>query len=245
MSRLPTLHHKQFEVKSKFLPGGKLTLIPFTVGLENLLLQVKEDTDEAEKAAAMRQVVEACIQTPNVDVSKVPLFAIEELFLRLRQNSVGELIDQHYQCTAIKAAGDDETICNTAIPIQIDLREFKLVEPEGHTNKIMISDPIGVQFAYPSFELFENAETDTQDEVQTIISCIEYIFDADNVYPARDHTHEELLEFWNQLTLKQKQEVFEKFFSTIPHLQYKKEFTCKGCGTVHTLEFNSIKDVFQ
>lgn len=242
MSRLPTLHHKQFEVKSKFLPGGKLTLTPFTVGLENLLLQVKDDTDDEEKAAAMRQVVESCIKTPNVDISKIPLFAIEELFLRLRQNSVGELIEQHYQCTAIK---NDETVCNTNIPIQIDLREFKLVEPEGHTNKIIISDPIGIQFKYPSFDLFENVETNTQDEIQTIISCIEYIFDADNVYPAKDHTREELLEFWNQLTLKQKQDIFEKFFSTIPHLHYTKRFQCKGCGTEHVLEFNSIKEVFQ
>lgn len=247
MNKLPVIPKKQFELKSKFLPNGKVKLIPFTVGLESLLIQAKEGTDDLEKMDAIEQVVQSCIQTPNVAADSLPLFILEEIFIRLRQNSIGELIDQKYQCTNT-VAGDnegEEKPCNNVIPIQIDLREFKVVEEEGHTNTIIISDPIGIKFKYPNLLLLRDSNTSTKDDTETIISCIDSIFDADNVYPSYESTREELLEFWNQLTLPQKKEVYDKFFLSMPHLHYVKEFTCSKCGHKHTLEFNSIKEVFQ
>ena len=216
-------------------------MTPFTVGLETLLKQVKDSEDDEEKMAAIKQVVQTCTATPDVDVGALPIFMVEEIFLRLRQHSIGELIEQQYQCTNVK---DDETVCNTVMPITIDTRDFKIAEPEGHTNVITIADPIGVKFRYPSIDLFEEAGISTDDEVETILTCIESIFDAENVYPAADHTREELREFWGQLTLQQKSEVFEKFFNSIPHIHYKKDFTCKGCGHVHNIEFHSLSQVF-
>jgi hypothetical protein len=217
-------------------------MTPFTVGLESLLIQAKDSEFDSEKMSAIKQVVQQCTITPDVKVGPLPLFVVEEMFLRLRQNSIGEIIEQQYQCTNEKP---DESVCNTVMPIQIDIRDFKIVEPEGHANLVIISDPIGVKFRYPSIDLFEEAGTDTDDEVELIITCIDHIFDADNVYPSTDHTREELKEFWNQLTLQQKNDVFEKFFHNMPHIHYKKDFTCKGCGHVHTIEFKSIAQVFQ
>jgi hypothetical protein len=238
---LPVIPKKFFDVKSKYLPKGKITMSPFTVGLENLLLQVKESEDDKEKMSAVKQVVQECTQTPDLDVGALPLFVVEEVFLRLREHSIGELIEQQYQCSNEKP---DETICNTVMPIQIDLREFKLVEQPEHTNVIVVADPIGVKFRYPSIDMFEDEGTDTSDEVETIISCIESIFDADNVHKAEDQTRAELTNFWKSLTLRQKKEVFDKFFNTMPHMHYKKDHKCPGCGHVHTIEFNSLQEVF-
>lgn len=243
MNTLPIIPKKTFEVKSKYLPKGKITLSPFTVGLEDILVQVKEGGSDSEKMDAIKQVVQACCQTPGVEVDTLPLFLVEEIFLRLRQNSIGELIDQQYQCT--NTLDEDETKCNNVMPITIDIREFKIVEEEGHVNTIVVSDPIGIKFRYPSIALFEDFGTDTTDEIETIISCIDSIFDAENVYSASDYTHEQLREFWNQLTLMQKKEVYDKFFSTMPHLHYETKLTCSKCGYVHNIEFNSIQEVFQ
>jgi hypothetical protein len=239
---LPVIPKKHFEIKSKFLPKGKVTMSPFTVGLEDLLIQVKDSEEDAEKMAAVKQVVQGCVVTPGLEVGSLPLFLVEEMFIRLRQNSVGEIIEQQYQCTNVK---EDETVCNTVMPITIDTREFKINEPEGHKNVITVADPIGVKFRYPSIDLFEEAGSDTENEIETILTCIESIFDAENVYPAQDHTREELRDFWKQLTLQQKNEVFEKFFYTMPHLHYKKSFTCKGCGHEHEIEFRNLSQVFQ
>lgn len=242
MSRLPIIPKKHFDVSSKYLPKGKVTMTPFTVGLETLLIQVKDAEEDSEKMSAIRQVVQECIVTPNIDVGPLPLFVVEELFLRLRQNSIGELIEQQYQCTNTK---EDGSICNTTMPIQIDTRDFKIVEEDGHTNIITVADPIGVKFRYPSIDLFEDMGTNTDDEVETIISCIESIFDSESVYPAEEHTRDDMRSFWKQLTLSQKKEVFDKFFNSMPHIHYSKNFVCKGCGFNHNIEFNSLSQVFQ
>lgn len=245
MNALPIIPKKTFELKSKFLPKGKILLTPFTVGLEDILIQVKDAEDDREKMQAIKQVVQACCQTPGVDIEALPLFLIEEIFLRLRQNSIGEIIEQQYRC-ANELIGTDgmPTECDNAIPIAIDTREFKIVEEEGHTNTIVVADPIGIKFRYPSIALLESADADTTDEVETILSCIESVFDSENVYPADDYKREDLKAFWNQLTLVQKKEVFDSFFKTMPHLHYRKELTCSKCGTVHEIEFNSVQEVF-
>lgn len=236
---LPVIPKKQFEVKSKHLPNGKISLIPFTVGLESLLIEVKESEDDAEKMQIIKQIVQACIQTKNVDVEAIPIFLIEEIFLRLRQKSVGELIDQSYKCTNEFEGAE----CNTVMPIQINLEDFKIIEPEGHTNVIVISDPIGIKFKYPTMSMAE--ELASGNDTETIISCIDSIFDNENVWPAADQTREELTDFWNQLTLPQKKDVFDKFFLTIPHMHYKKSLVCTKCKHDHTIEFKSVSEVFQ
>ena len=123
--------------------------------------------------------------------------------------------------------------------------EFKLVEEENHKNVIVVSDPIGVKFRYPSIALFEEEGVNTEDEIETIITCIDSIFDADNVYPASEHTREALTDFWKSLDLLQKKDVIDNFFHSMPHMHYKKELTCPSCGFKHTIEFNSIAEVFQ
>jgi hypothetical protein len=83
------------------------------------------------------------------------------------------------------------------------------------------------------------------DDTETILACIESIFDDENVWPAADQTREELVAFWQQLTLPQKKEVFDKFFSSMPHIHYQKELVCTKCNHVHNIEFDSLKEVFQ
>lgn len=236
---LPVIPKKHFEVKSKHLPNGKISLIPFTVGLESLLIEVKESEDDSEKMQIIKQIVQACIITKNVDVETIPIFLIEEIFLRLRQKSVGEIIEQSYKCTN-EVDGKE---CNTVMPIEINLEEFKIVEPDGHTNTIIVSDPIGIKFRYPTMSMSE--ELSSGNDTETIISCIESIFDNENVWPAADQTRAELTEFWNQLTLMQKKDVFEKFFLTIPHMHYQKSLVCTKCKHDHKIEFKSIAEVFQ
>lgn len=240
---LPIIPKKYFELKSKYLPKGKITLSPFNVGLENLLIQVKDAEEPEEKLLAIVQVVQECIQTPGISAADLPLFLIEEIFLRLRQNSIGELIDQQYQCTNPL---DEEKVCNKVMPIQIDLREFTLA-PGGsdHTNVVMIDGAIGIKFRYPTIAMFNEEGIDLEDEVETIISCIESVFEGDTVFPAEESGRDEMREFWKQISLQNKKDVLDKFLQSMPHMHYKKTFPCPACGYAHTIEFNSMQEVFQ
>lgn len=250
---LPVLPKKSFTFKSEHVPKGKIELLPFNVGQESILLQVKESTDRKEILLALKQLISECIQTKGVDVTKLPLFVIEEIFLRLRENSIGEIIELKYKCPVVEQeAITDEygkilkpaVKCNGSMPLSMDLREMKLLKPKGHTNTVIIAEPIGMKFKYPSIDLYEKAEDEIADEKDLIIECIDVIFDGDNVHNAADSTKEELLAFWNQFTIKQKNEVFQAFFSAMPHLHYEKELVCDKCGHKHTLEVNSLQEIF-
>lgn len=237
MSRLPIIPKKHFEIKTKYVKGGKLTLSPFNVGMESLLLQVK-DGEKEEQQSAVKQVIQECLITEGVDVGKLPTFLIGEIFLRLRQHSIGEIIEQEYQCTNVV----EEKPCNTKLKLTIDLTEFKLTENPVHTNTIMVSDPIGIVFRYPDMDMAELV--DGKDEAELIIECIESIFDADNVYPAEDHTKEELREFWRKMTLLQKKDVYDRFFTSMPSFNMTKNLKCTKCGHEHEIKFEKIEDVF-
>lgn len=245
--KLPLIPKKIFEVKNKFLPKGKLQFAPFSVAQEGILLQVKESEDNKEKLSAMRQVIQECLQTPNVDVGKLPIFTIEDIFLRLREQATGEMQSMAYECTAPVSSNDEEGVevpCGNTIPVEIDLRKFALVVDPDHTNKIIISDDIGIQFKYPDMDMYDNAVDGLQDETDMIIACIDTIFQGDVVFPSNESTTEELLEFWKQLTLPQKKNVYDKFFLSMPHMHLDHEITCKKCGTAHKIEFNSVQEVF-
>jgi hypothetical protein len=217
-------------------------MIPFSVGQEQHLIQIKDSEDDKEKVVVLKQIISECLRTPHVDVAKLPLFLIEELFLRLFQNSTGEFIPLAYLCKAPVGEGDD--VCGTEIKLELDVREFVMMEPEGHSDKIVIAPPIGIKFKYPSIEMYEEATGDLKDDLEVILGCIDIIFDDDNAYPAADHTREELLAFWNQQTLAQKKMVYDQFFNTMPHLHYKKVVKCPKCGEEHKIEFNSMLEVF-
>ena len=239
---LPVIPKKHFDVKSKFLPKGKITLSPFTTGLETILLEVKDGSTEKEQVSAVKQVIAECIQDKAVNVGKIPLFTIEEMFVRLMQFSVSDIHDLAYMCRANHPTKEGEK-CDTRIEMSVDLKKFNVVETPGHTNKVMLDETIGIKFNYPNIDMAQEAE-EGADDTDTIIQCIDMIFDGDEVHSAADYTKQDLVDFWKQLTLMQKKDVYDKFFNTIPHIQYKTEVTCKKCGTVHPLEFNSFLELF-
>lgn len=238
--QLPLIPKKYFDVKSKFIPNGKITMSPFTTGLESILLQVKDSTDEKEKIAALKQIIESCSKTP-IDAGKLPIFVVEELFIRLVQNSISELVDLAYICNNQTTKDGKEVDCGNKLPLQIDLRNFVIKEKEGHTDTVLIDNDIGIKFKYPTIDMAENDDKNLSE----IIKCIELVFNGDEVTNVEEVTSEELVSFWKQLTLKQKKDVYDKFYDTIPHMYYKTNLKCDKCGYNHNVEFKSTIDLFQ
>lgn len=246
---LPTLPRSEYSVKNSFYPNkGRLTLMPFTVAQESTLLEIKDGTDK-EKLQAVKQVIEGCVKEP-INVAALPLFVLEELFLRLREKSIGELMELNINCdgklpakpATEEAPATPETKCDAKFPITINLQEIVLVTPEGHKNVIMMTDTIGVKLRYPTIDTFE--DIDPTNAEQIFLTTIESVFDGDNVSMAEDETPEALKEFYKSMSFKNKADIVEAFFDKQPHLHYKNTFTCPKCGKDHELEFNSIRDFF-
>lgn len=232
---LPRLPKDTIPYKNKWVK--KSTLRPFTVGEQKILLQYKDASTPQEVFQALHKLISVCVT--GVDVEDLPVFVVEDMFLKIRSKSIGDKIDLSYICK--KDIEGKE--CGGKMKFQLDLNQFKIVEPEGYTNKIMLTDSIGIVMRELPFSFYMNADQDLTDD-DVIVSCIESIFDGDDVTMASDVTKEELLQFYDDILPHVKLKIEESFINKKPHIHYKQELKCPKCGEVHSVEFDNVADVF-
>ena len=145
----------------------------------------------------------------------MPMFDVEYIFLQIRSKSVGEVSKVQILCP-----DDKKTYTN----VEIDLNEVKVQVEDGHTNKIELTDSMGIIMTYPNIDSFsENGIQDinASNMLDVIGTCILQIYEdkGEKVYEAKDQTKKELVEFIEQLNTKQFQDV-QKFFDTMPRLKH-------------------------
>ena len=98
---------------------------------------------------------------------------------------------------------------------------------------------------YPKMSLIKD-NTDTDDfnvVLELIMDCIDYIYDANNVYYAKDSSKEELTEFLDSLQSKDLEKIKE-FFDTMPKLKKKIDFSCNKCGYQENVELEGLQSFF-
>jgi len=220
---LPQLSVKNFEVRQPST-GDKLTLRPFLVSEEKILLQAQENTDSM--MTAMKQVMSNCIVGQQLDLDRMPSFDIEYIFLQLRSESVGNQVE-----LMLKHKEECE-----ATEVKINLREVKVHINKDLSNEIMLDDKVGIRMRYPTLEMME--EFGNLDESQVadssfllIEKCIDSIYTADGeVHEADNVSKEELSAFINSMNSTQFQKV-QKFFEDMPTVRHViKVPKCVTCG---------------
>ena len=204
--------------------GKKIKYRPFVVKEEKLLLLALETNDEKEVENAVRNLLKGCIQTKNVKLEEMAIFDLEYVFLNIRAVSVGETIEMNITCK------DDN---ETTVKYVLNLTDVKVKKPEGHSNKIMLTDTMGMMMKYPDFDDFVRTsilgEPATADSViEAMASCIDQIFDGEDVYDSSTTNKKEFIDWVEGLTNQQ----FEKvrlFFEETPTLEHT--FTLKNPNT--------------
>ena len=212
---LPTISTPSYELE---LPSTKkkINYRPFLVKEEKLLVLALESEDTKQITAAIKAVIKACVLTKGIKVEKLPTFDIEYLFLNIRGKSVGEEVEVNIICP------DDET---TSVPVTIMIDEIKVKENEDHTNKIKVDDDLMMEMKYPSLEEFVNSNFDFKEEnnmersFDLIASCIDKIYNEEEVWSTADCTKKEVKEFLESMNSSQFQSI-EQFFSTMPKLSH-------------------------
>jgi hypothetical protein len=220
---------------------------PFLVKEQKLLLMSAQATETKEIIESIKQILRNCIIT-ELDIDTLPVFDLEFLFLNLRARSVNEIVDIKYRCNnQIKGPEDEEPkTCNGFVEYKIDVLQIHPEFAEGHTNKIQISDNLGLVLKYPTFEMMQKIESKTEDEAiyDLLIQCIEYIYDADNLYYTKDTEREELLEFIDNLQQKHLEEI-KKFFDTMPKVKKDLDFKCPKCGMEDKIFIEGVQNFFE
>lgn len=194
--------------------GKQVKYRPFLVKEEKVLLLALESDDEKEVINAVKNILRSCVLS-RVKVDQLPSFDLEYLFLKIRAASVSETINMTVTCT-----DDGETQVQTII----DLSDVKVFRPEDHSNKIMLTDAMGIIMKYPSMDRFIESQfldkdIKTDEVFKFIAEHIEQIFDGDEVYDSTTTTPKEFVEFVDGLTSKQFESI-QKFYDTMPRLSH-------------------------
>ena len=196
---LPNMTVPRFNLELP-ISNKKVIYRPFLVKEEKLLLIAKEGGDEESIQNVVEQIIDNCVE--GISAKELPTVEIEYLFLNIRAKSVGEEVELRY-----RHSGDvnrDGQPCDTSTPVLVNLEEVKIVFDDRHTDKIMLTEDVGVQMKYPSFgdteTLLNNAKKDV---VSLIADCIEFIFDKETIYDDTITTHDEKLQFVNNLSQEQ------------------------------------------
>ena len=143
------------------------------------------------------------------------MFDGEYIFLQIRAKSVGEVSKLKLLCR-----DDGKTYAN----VELDLNEVQVQVDDTHTNKIELSDEMGVIMNYPTIDSFSAAgiaDITAENMLDVIASGIAQIYDkkGEEVYDSKDSTKKELIEFIEQLNTKQFQDI-QAFYDTMPKLKH-------------------------
>jgi len=192
----------------------KIKYRPFLVKEEKILLIAMESGETKAMLQSVKDIVDECTFN-QLNLGTMPMFDIEYIFLNIRAKSVGEISKLKVLCQ-----DDMKTYAN----VEIDLSEIQVQVSDEHTNKIELTDEMGVIMKYPtidSFNVNNIADITTDNMLEVIAACIAQIYDkkGEEVYDSKDSTQKELIEFVEQLNTKQFQDM-QKFFDTMPALKH-------------------------
>jgi len=201
----------------------KVKYRPFLVKEEKILLMAMESGENKEIVQAVKDIVSECT-FGKLSLGSMPMFDVEYIFLNIRSKSVGEISKLNILCP------DDK---KTYIQTEVNLSEVKVQVDEGHTNKIELTDEMGMIMTYPTIDSFTESGIQTinaSNMLEVIGSCVLQIYEekGEKVYEAKDQTKKELTEFIESMNTGQFKKL-QNFFDTMPKLKH--EITLKNPKT--------------
>jgi hypothetical protein len=237
---LPKIDVPTYDIK---IPssGDTISVRPFSVKEEKLLLMALESKDTDEIIKTVKQVINNCVLKGNLDVDKVPFFDIDFLFIFLRAKSVGESVEVNLTCNNMV----DGNRCGNVFPAMMDISKCEIVKPEDINDIIGLSASQGVKMKYPNYATLKRIEfgNEVDAKVNTIVNSIDYIYDGDKIHSWKDYSKDELKEFVEGLT----EENFNKlqdFVDNFPTFIVTLDATCGKCGFHHTVRYSDFYDFF-
>ena len=234
---LPTMDLPTYELE---IPSTKkkIRYRPFLVKEEKVLLLAIESNDDKNIRDAVLGLHKACIQS-RVKIENLATFDLEYIFLNIRAVSVGEIVEMNVTCQ------DDE---ETQVRYNLNLTEAQVIFPEGHSNKIMLTDTTGVIMKYPSFDRFVNGQfgdgsVDENEVIKIIAESIDQIFQGEEVYDDSTTSKKEFIQFVESLTNAQMEKI-QAFFESSPRLEHKFTVTNPNTGVESEYTLRGLNSFF-
>ena len=208
---------------------------PFLVKEEKILLIAQQSDTDRDIILAIKQILNNCILDADFDVDSLATFDLEYMFLKLRARSVNNVIEVSY-----RDLEDDKVYT-----FEIDLDGVEVQKTETQSNKIKINDEIGMIMKYPSVQTINNIPENATgtDVVEYLVrSCIDKIYDEDNVYIVAEEPEAEVQAFIDNLDVETYDKI-RQFFSDLPKMYHKIEYK-NSLGNERSIELTSLRDFF-
>ena len=193
----------------------KIKYRPFLIKEEKILLIAMESGANEDVIQAVKQIVSECTFN-TLKLGNMPMFDVEYIFLQIRSKSVGEVSKLKILCK-----DDGKTYAN----VEVDLTEIEVQVNDDHTNKIELTDEMGVIMRYPTIDSFSTAgisDITADNMLDVIVACIDKIYDkkGEEVYDSKDSSKKELMDFVEGMNTTQFQDV-QAFFDSMPKLRHE------------------------
>ena len=194
---LPKLNTPTYELE---VPSTdeKIKYRPFLVKEEKILMIAMESKDNTQIVNAVKDIVSLCT-FEKLDIANLPMFDVEYIFLQIRAKSVGEVSKLKLLCP------DDK---KTYADVEVDLTKVEVQVEDNHTNKIELTDDMGMIMTYPTIDSFTESgiqNINANNMLDVIGSCVLQIYEqkGEKVYQAKDQTKKELTEFIESMNTHQ------------------------------------------
>ena len=207
----------------------KVKFRPFLVKEEKLLILASESEDQSEMLNAMQEITDVC-SFGKLTGSELPFFELQNIFIRLRSESIGQVTEFNLVC------GE----CGHKTAAELDLTTIKPTLTEGHTNKIDVGNGLGVIMRYPT-SIDMKGDSTTYD---LVVSCIDSVYTADEVFTTKDLQRKDVEQFVDNLTSEQFKKITE-FFLSMPRIEHKIEYDCPSCSTHNVVFLDGVESFFE
>lgn len=229
------------------LTKQEITYRPYLTKEEKIMMMAYESENTTSLLDAVAQIIKNCCGDTIKDPMQLPECDLEYLFLKLRSASVNEIASPTFKCNSL----DNKTDCDGIVLTAIDFSSLEPVIEESHTNKFILDEKKGIGVVLKYITLGDvkkiaenkNIKTQTDTTIEILKKSIDYVFDKDSVYHAKDSTDEELTEWILSLNSDQFKKL-TSFFESSPKITWSGEGICSKCGTKHPITLKGLTDFF-
>ncbi len=187
----------------------EILMRPFLVKEEKILLMAKQSGEKDQIFLAIKQVIQNCIVDDSLDISKLPYYDIEYLFIQLRINSIGDFIEIEVT--------DPES--QERVKATVDLNDVQVISKDV-SNKILLNETTALIMKYPTLDEISKVteENDVQAFFDTLKYCINSVFHEDQTYEFFGYSDQEKTDFIDSLTVKNIEQS-KDFISAMPSVE--------------------------
>lgn len=238
---LPKLDVPTYEIELP-ISKKKIKYRPFLVKEQKNLLMAIESNESTTIQQNVKDILNNCTVTENIDIDKLPIIDVEFYFINLRAKSVGEVVQSRYKCNNIV----DDHECGNIMENEINLLELKVVMDNTISPEIQLNDKISIKMKYPEFGIVQdslNYEDITDITFNMIANSIEHIYDGEQFYYGHEAQPGEMLDFVEGMNQEQFAKL-EEFFNNLPKLKETLDITCKKCSFEHKIDVEGLESFF-